>query len=305
MALTSMSDILADAKRGGYSVCYCESWDLPSLQAVVEAAEICQVPTIIGFNGAFLMHEGRARSEVLSYYAGLGLAAAESSNLPMALLLNETDSLEQIERGIDVGFNAVMVENANCDYVEYLELVKKVTCLAHARNVSVEAQVGHLPDGCGNQEGHGEITDADQAKEFAEATGIDALGISIGNVHVQLEGKSTVDMDALRRIQSVVEIPMVVHGGTGFPADRAQDVIRLGVAKFNFGTNLKQVYLSALKEKLKGYCESMNPHPVIGMGGDQDVMTAARDAVRSKAVEIIRNYSHVCQPAKILAKPVD
>src|SRR5690242_16498084 len=114
MALVSMNGLLATARTGGYAVCYCESWNLESFQAVVEAAEEMRSPIIAGFNGGFLRSASRPRPERLSYYAGLRLALEESS-IPVAFILNETDDFAQIEEGIELGFNAVMVES---DYLE-------------------------------------------------------------------------------------------------------------------------------------------------------------------------------------------
>src|ERR1035441_1112159 len=100
----------ADARQGGYAVCYCEAWSLESFQAEVEAAEEARSPVIAGFNGGFLMHPGRKRAENLSFYSGLG-SSLEKARVPAALILNESKSLAQIEEAIDLGFNAVMVEN--------------------------------------------------------------------------------------------------------------------------------------------------------------------------------------------------
>ncbi len=97
-----------------------------------------------------------------------------------------------------------------------------------------------------------------------------------------------------------MSIPLVVHGGTGFPAERAEEVIRLGVAKFNFGTNLKQAYLASLREGMAHYREPMNPHPFVGMGGPHDVLSAAREAVKRKVKELIAAYggSRLPRPAQ-------
>jgi ketose-bisphosphate aldolase len=289
MPLVSMVQLLADARRDGYAVCYCESWNLESLQAVLEAAEEVQSPIIAGFNGGFLMHPSRRRPENLAFYAGMGLAVRQSS-VPVAFLLNETDGLSQIEQGMDLGFNAVMVESAHLGLDEYRQMVKKVVGLAHARNVSVEAQIGHLPDGWAGSSDKGQITDPDLAMAFVEETGIDALSVSIGNVHVLTKGKACVNLRVLRTIQAQVKIPLVVHGGTGFPPEYAGEVIALGVAKFNFGTVLKQAYLDAIRKKLADYKEPMNPHTFLGMGGEQDILVGGREAVKDKVKELIHIY---------------
>ena len=289
MPLTSMNELLATARSGGYAVCYCESWNLESFQAVVEAAEEMGSPIIAGFNGGFLGHASRQRPERLSYYAGL-TTALQKSSAQVAFILNETDDFEQIQEGIELGFNAVMVENEHLGLEDYRQLVKKVVRIAHAKNVSVEAQIGCLPGG-GEGGPAGEVTDPKMARAFVEDTGIDALGVAIGNVHILTRGKASIDLGQLAKIREAVDLPLVIHGGTGFPPEHAREVIALGVAKFNFGTNLKQTYLATLRAGLAQYSEPMNPHPFLGMGGSKDILVAAREAVKQRVKELIRNYS--------------
>jgi ketose-bisphosphate aldolase len=289
MPLVSMIELLAAAKAEGCSVCYCESWNLESLQAVIEAAEELHSPVVAGFNGGFLAHSRRSRPERLVYYSCLA-AAVRASSAPIAFLLNETDDLAQIEEGMATGFNSVMVENACLGLHEYVQRVKQVVRMARSRHVSVEAQIGHLPNGCDSGNIGGEVTNPNQARAFVEETGIDALGVSIGNVHILTRGKARIDLDSLAAIHRAVDIPLVVHGGTGFPAELAADAIALGVAKFNFGTCLKQAYLAAVRQALGAYAEPMNPHPFLGMGGDPDIMAAGRNAVKQNVKELILAY---------------
>jgi ketose-bisphosphate aldolase len=287
MPLVSLARMLADARSGGYGVCYCESWNLESLQAVLEAAEECQSPIIAGFNGGFLRHPSRSKPEDLSYYAGLRLALTRSP-VPVAFLLNESDSQAQIELGIELGFNAVMPENEGLDHDQYRNFVNAVVAFAHPRNVWVEAQLGVLPNGAGTNNGHCEVTDPERARRFVEETGVDALAVSIGNVHVLTAGRASIDIDALRRVAEKVTVPLVLHGGTSFAQDRLRDLVDLGVAKFNFGTLLKQAYLEAVKEKLAAYHLPLNPHAFLGIGGDLDIMMAGRVAVKGKVRELLQ-----------------
>jgi len=289
MAIAPMTDLLAAARTAGYALCYCESWNLESFQAVVEAAEAKHSPMIAGFNGGFLRHPSRPKPERLSCYAALR-SVLEESSAPVAFLLNETDDLAQIEEGMDLGFNAVMVESDYLQPKPYLDLVKKVVDLAHAKGVAVEAQIGRLPHGDSGQE-TGRATDPGLARAFAQETGIDALGVSVGNVHILTRGKAAIDWDCLKRIREQVDIPLVIHGGTGFPAECARQAIELGVAKFNFGTNLKQAYLAALRRALEAYQEPMSPHPFAGIGGREDVLWAAREAVKKTVQELIETYT--------------
>jgi fructose-bisphosphate aldolase class II len=119
MPLISMKEMLENARLGGYAACYCESWNLESLQAVVEAAEAEKSPIIAGFNGGFLLRSGQKTLEQLGYYASLR-AALSRAKIPVTFLLNESDSLEQIEQAIDLGFDAVMPENEDLPKDDYM-----------------------------------------------------------------------------------------------------------------------------------------------------------------------------------------
>ena len=217
MPLVSVSGMLDQARSAGYAVCYCEAWNLESVQAIVAAAEELRSPIMTGFNGGFLMHSGRAEREDLSVYAGLGLAALRSSGVPAALLLNETDDYAQIEEGINLGFNSVMVENEHLALDEYRQLVKRVVAMAHPRGVWVEAQIGRLADGAGHSQA--EPTDPRAARAFAEQTGIDALGVAVGNTHILTTGKSPLDFERVEKIRDAVPVPLVLHGEPGSPSN--------------------------------------------------------------------------------------
>src|SRR6185295_15713513 len=123
MPLSSMKALLADARNAGYVVSYCEAWNLESLQAVIEAAVELDSPVIAGFSGRFLMDPGRAKPENLKYYAGMA-RIIEDVPVPVAFLLNESDSVPQIQEAIDLGFNCIMVENERLSFDDYRDLVR-------------------------------------------------------------------------------------------------------------------------------------------------------------------------------------
>jgi len=298
MPLVSMKEILSDARRRRYAVCYCEAWNLESLQGVLDAAEEAHSPIIAGFNGGFLMHSGRRKSENLAYYSGMGRVLCETP-MPVAFLLNETDDLAQIAQGIRMGFNGVMVENEHLRVDEYLRLVRQVVKVAHAVDVWVEAAVGRLHSALEPANSRAEMTDPATASLFVEETGIDALAVSVGNVHILTRGKASINLEMLRRVGDAVDVPLVLHGGTGIPLELLESFIQAGVAKINFGTTLKQAYLSALRERLAAYREPLNPHPFLGMGGDQDILMAARQAVKAKVCELVSLCGSAGRTARI------
>jgi ketose-bisphosphate aldolase len=287
MPICPLQEMLRQARHDGYALCYCESWNLESLQAVVMAAEECRSPIIAGFNGGFLQHVSRKHPENLSYYAGMRLAL-EAVSVPVAFLLNESTSLQQMEEGIRLGFNAVMPDNEGLSPEGYKELVTDVVHSAHPKSVWVEAQVGRLPAGSPSSDGHALITDPDVAAEFVAETGVDALSVSVGNVHILTDGVASIDFDMLERIRQKATIPLAIHGGTSLTPETLRRLVSLGVSKFNFGTVLKQAYLDAVSVSLSRYQWPASPHEYLGIGGDQDIMVAGREAVKAKVKELLR-----------------
>jgi len=280
-------ELIERAKAGGYAVGYFESWNLESLQGVMDAAEETRSPILVGFNGEFLSHAGRRAEERLALYAAMGLAAAESAAVPCGLIFNECSNDAWINRAIDMGFSQVMPDDPGADPAEFRRRVAAIVRRAHGKNVSVEAEVGHLPTGAAGvlEDGKQVMTDPDEAAQFVKETGIDVMAVSIGNVHILLEGRQALDLDCLARIRKRVSVPFDLHGGSGIPAESLREVIRLGVSKVCYGTYVKQRYIDAIRGSLAR--NETNPHKRLGYGGDEDMMVAGRLAVKSAVLERI------------------
>jgi len=286
MPLEPVFDLLHDACEKKYALGYFESWNFESLQGVIDAAEQTRSPIIIGFNGDFMSHGGRRLPERLRCYAELGKAAASGASVPCGLIFNECPRDEWVREAVLAGFNLVMPADPEASYEDYVRRVTALTELAHQRGVAVEAEIGQLPSGAsGKVKDDGRMTDPEVAERFARATGVDLLAVSVGNVHVMLRGERELDLERLARIHERVSIPLVLHGGTGIPGIALREAIRGGVVKVNFGTYLKQRYLKAV------FCAfgkgNVNPHELLGLGGDRDVMVAGRIAVRDAVLERI------------------
>jgi fructose/tagatose bisphosphate aldolase len=153
--------------------------------------------------------------------------------------------------------------------------------------VAVEAELGELPNGASGtvDSSHSALTDPEQAARFVEATRVDVLSVSAGNVHVLLGEPQDLDLALIEEISRHVKIPLGLHGGTGISKASLQAAIRLGITKVNFGSYLKRAYLDALRLTLSS--GEGDPHKLLGMGGAEDVMTASRLAVRDAVLERI------------------
>ncbi len=286
MPLEAIGSMMHRAAEERYAVGYFESWNLESLQGVVDAAEQTRSPVIIGFNGDFLSRPTREADERLAWYAALGRAAAESASVPCGLIFNECPRDDWVRAAIEGGFNLVMLADPEAPPDDYTRRVAELARLAHGRGVAIEGELGELPCGAsgGSPQG-GSATDPEEAAAFVAATGVDLLAVSVGNVHIMTSGRAGLDLDRLAAIQRRVNIPLVLHGGTGIDADALRQAIALGVAKVNYGTYLKRRYLDAVRAAIGA--DGPDPHRLLGIGGPEDILVAGRRAVRDAVLERI------------------
>lgn len=285
MGLVSMIELLEDAKKRKYAVGYFESWNLESLGAVVEAAEEMRSPVIIGFNGGIITSPERLlKPEDLECFAAIGQMVAQKTFVPVALILNEISSLHTAINGIKFGFNAVMFESNSEDFAENILLAKKIVEIAHAAGVSVESRVGQLPKAdkgtLPQKETRDFLTNPQEAERFVRETRVDALGISIGNVEILIEDNAVINFELLEKINKVVNIPLVLHGGSSITDDNVRRVIELGVCKINFGVKLNQAFLEGMKEVLYSTKEYVSPKYLLGSGLKEDVLARGKLAMK-------------------------
>jgi fructose-bisphosphate aldolase class II len=284
--LVSFTELLAEARCGGYAVGYFEAWDGYSLDAVIRAAELERSPAIVGF-GCLLVDQGWLDLGGIEILALTGRVAAERSGAPVSLLLNEAHTLEHGLRGVEAGFGAVMLSTSEVE--ANAELVRA----SHARGLAVEGELGALPDGDSGgrvDDSRASLTDPDAAAAFVAATGVDALAVSIGNVHT-LEGRSaSVDLARLDAIRRAVDVPLVVHGGTAFPPEAVPGAIERGVAKFNVGTVLKRAYLDGLRASLGSTLPEQSPHDLVGSHRGPDLGLRATEPVVERVRSLMRLY---------------
>jgi fructose/tagatose bisphosphate aldolase len=286
MPLVPFGDLLGEATGGGYAVGYFEAWDGYSLEAVLAAAELERSPVILGF-GCLLLDQAWLARDGIEIFGAAGRAAADRSQVPVSLLLNEAHSPEHALRGIDAGFNTVMLATSD------VEAIAALVRHAHERGVAVEGELGTLPHG--NPRGEidaadASLTDPAAAAAFVEATQVDALAVSVGNVHTLEASIAEVDLDRLGEIHQAVGVPLVIHGGTGFPAEVVPAAIARGVAKFNVGTALKRAVLEGLTARLGSLRGGESPHDLLGSHRPSDVLEAGKPPLVGRVRELMRLY---------------
>jgi ketose-bisphosphate aldolase len=294
------------ALEHGFAVGYFQAWNGDSLEAAVEAGEELTSPLVIGFGGT-PVNQAWFDAWGLESAAALGAAAVRRAGIPVSFILNETETFEQCLRGIELGFNVVMVDSSALPYRENLEVNRKLVAKARPRGVAVEGELGHLPTGetggiaaavrskktdgaPGVPRDESSLTDPEQAGEFVRETGIDALSVSVGNVHVLTKGEARVDLDRISQIRKKTGVPLVIHGGTGFPPGQVKEAIKRGVAKFNVGTVLKKLYYEGLKASIARTDESQDMQLLVGSREAGDITSEAKRRVKEKVKELIRLY---------------
>ncbi len=297
MSIVGMDGLLREALRGGYALGYFESWDQYSLEAAIEAAEEESAPAIIGFGGAVTSSawlEDRGIEEM----AALAKCLAQPSPVPVALLFNEATNLSQVQRGLQAGCTAVMLDTSHLPFAENTDLTRRVVDMAHACGATVEAELGRLPDASDPAAGQGRCTDPEEAARFVGETGVDALAVSIGNTHLLIDGQASVNLDLLAQLRSAAAVPLVIHGGTGFPPELVQEAVVRGVAKFNVGTRLKHAYLTGIREAIAEVPARPNIHRYVGSREEGDILALGKERVKAVIRPLLRLYGCAGQASR-------
>ena len=287
MALRKLSELLRSAQLGQYAIGYFEAWDMYSFEAVLEAAEEQNAPVVLGFGGTMMEQSWLSRFGIAPLGA-YGRAIAENADVPVAFILNEVRQIEHIALGVRSGFNTVMLDSCHLPYDENVAITRRVVELARPHGVEVQAELGRLPN-FGEQIASA-LTDPQQAYDFVEATGVDFLAVSIGNVHLQTDGESPIDIDRLVAIRKAVDVPLVMHGGTGFPSDKVQAAIKAGVSLFHFGTLMKKAFFQATKATLESIDrDRVDYQAAMGSRKATDVLQPAKQQIK----QIVKKYMNI------------
>jgi ketose-bisphosphate aldolase len=293
--------LLAHARENGYAVGYFESWDSYSFEAVLDAARAEESPVIVGF-GATMLADPWLDDRGIPFLGTMGRTILEGCDVPVSFLLNETHTLEQAIRGIECGFNAVMIDSHRWPVDKARDAVAKLVHVAHASGVAVEAEFGSLPDYVGGRiaDEHSYMTDPDEARQFVADTDVDCLAVAVGNVHLLTAGTASIDLTRLQQIDAAVGIPLAIHGGTGFPPEDVAAAIGSGVAKFNVGTRLKKAFLEAVMANAGTWSGQESVHDLVGSHKDSDFLEAGKAAVTDSVRSLIRLYGGTNRAAALM-----
>jgi len=259
MPLVNMLDMLKHAHEHRYAVGAFDLVSLDFLEGIMTAAENTRAPVILSL----------AESHFEYYDFELAMAAtvkaARRASVPVAIHLDHGENLQSVVRGIRLGCNGVMVDASHHPFEENVRITQEVASIAHAVGVPVEGELGYVPgvEGEDAEKHPGEIryTTPDEAARFVEETGVDFLAVSIGTVHGRMKGEPKLDFERLARINERLDMPLVIHGGTGLSDEQFRRLIENGVTKINYYTALADAAARCIAENVangaKGYTAQM------------------------------------------------
>ena len=246
--LVSAAKMLKDAKAGKYAVGHFNINNLEWTKAILLTAQELNSPVILGVSegaGKYMCGFKTVTAMVDAMVDELGIT------VPVALHLDH-GSYEGALKCIEAGFSSVMFDGSHYGIEENIEKTKEIIALAHSKGISVEAEVGAIGGEEDGVIGGGEVADPNECKMIADL-GVDMLAAGIGNIHGKYPANwKGLRFDVLANIQELTgEMPLVLHGGTGIPADMIKEAISLGVSKINVNTECQLAFADATRKYIE------------------------------------------------------
>lgn len=268
--LVTLNEVLRDAKKNQYAVGLFNTVNLEMARGVIAAAEEARSPVIIG------------TAEVLLPYAPLRelswllVPMARAAKVPVVLHYDHGLTEPMVMEAIRLGFSSVMYDCSFMSYEDNIDACRNLTKFAHMMGVSVEAELGHVGanDAASERAGGDDsiYTEVDQAAEYVERTGVDALAVAIGTAHGAYKSRPKLDFQRLSDIAEAVEVPLVLHGGSGLSPEGFRKCIKCGISKVNIFTDIN---CAAAKGAFEQYTEGC---------GMTDLMPEITDRIRKEVL---------------------
>jgi fructose-bisphosphate aldolase, class II len=279
MPLVSMTDMLKKAKSEGYAVGQFNINNLEFTQAILQAAQEEKSPVILGVSEGAGRYIGGFKTVVKIVE---GLLEDYKVTVPVAIHLDHGSSFDKCKEAIDAGFTSVMIDASHHPFEENITLTKQVVEYAHAKGISVEAELGMVGGQEDDVQANGVIyADTEECEELVKQTGVDCLAPALGSVHGPYKGEPNLGFKEMEEISNGTGVPLVLHGGTGIPTKDIQKSISLGTAKINVNTENQIASAKCVREVLAANPNMYDPRKYLG---------PARDVIKETVIGKIRKF---------------
>jgi fructose-bisphosphate aldolase class II len=268
------AQLLQKAKLEKYAVGAFNLNNMEIAQAIIETAEEERSPVIMQASQGAIQYAG------INYIAAIAKAAAEKATVPVSLHLDHGTSFEQNVECLRAGFSSIMFDGSKLPLQENIAITKKICEIAHIVGVSVEGelgQIGKIGDKITKEQLEKMKANPQEARQFVEQTGVDALAIAVGNIHGMQKQEAEIDIPRIEVIEKLTSIPLVLHGASGIPNESVRQAIKAGICKINIDTELRKAFVRGINIVLKEDPSGIDPRKILGKA-----KTEMKEAVREK-----------------------
>ena len=279
--LVNMNEVLRPAKANKYAVGLFNAVNLELARGIIAAAESTRSPVIMGTAEVLLPY---GPLEEVSYYL---IPMAKKASVPVVVHLDHGLTYDTCIKALKLGFSSVMYDCSTDSYEENVRKVKEMADIAHSYGATIEGELGHVGDNEGSAEGSDHLadpsaffTDPKLAKDFVDKTGVDALAIAVGNAHGAYKLPPKLDFERIRTIAKTVDVPLVLHGGSGLTDNDFKQAIAEGISKVNIFTDIN---VAAVEAEFRKF-HSMDK-------GIIDLIPAAVEAVKLETTKKLELFS--------------
>lgn len=268
MTLVTLREVLQPALKNGYAVAGLVTLGWEDMRAYVSAAEAEDVPLILQAGPSCRAHTP------LPILGKMFRFLAENSSVPVVAHLDHGYTFEECKEALEAGFTSLMFDGSRKPLKQNIDETAAIAEMAHDAGISCEGEIGFVGYSGGEKSAG---TDPAEAQQFAYETGIDAMAISVGNVHLQQEKEGGLDHERIRAIEAMTTVPLVIHGGSGVPIEQRTELAQESrICKFNIGTELRMAFGNALRRAINADASEFDRVTILKQTHDPVVVAAQR-----------------------------
>jgi fructose-bisphosphate aldolase, class II len=273
MTLARLTEVLAPAAVSGIGVGAFNVFSIEHAEAFTIAAEAAGTPVVLQISQNAVRYHG-----ALAPIGLATLALARNGTVPMVVHLDHVTDESLVDEAVSLGFGSVMFDASTMPYADNVGSTAAIVRRCHDSGIDVEAELGEI-GGKDGVHGSGVRTRPDEAADFAEATGVDALAVAVGSSHAMTERHVALDLELISALRAVVPVPLVLHGSSGVPDEELVRAVKFGMTKINIATHLNQVFTHSVRATLAANPDMVDSRRYLG---------PAREAVAAESARLLR-----------------